>query len=65
MNQNTSGMSLINLDTAPTLADIRLRLTEDEGQKKDLSGTVSTLTEGLAIERSQYMINSHFLSISD
>lgn len=36
----------------PTLADIRLRLTEGEAQQWDISGTVSTITEGLAIEHS-------------
>jgi hypothetical protein len=42
-----------NGSTVATLADIRLQLTERETQTRDLSGTVSTLTEGLAIERSQ------------
>jgi hypothetical protein len=45
--------SYIHSETVPTLADIRLQLTEDESQKRDFSGSVSTLTEGLAIERSQ------------
>jgi hypothetical protein len=37
----------------PTLADIRLRLSEAEIRHKNLSGAVSALMEGLAIERSQ------------
>lgn len=43
----------IDPQTVPTLADIRLRLAEDAIQQRDFSGSVSTLTEGLAIERSQ------------
>ena len=39
----------------PTLADIHLKLTEGEAQWRDVSGTVSTITEGLSIEKSQYM----------
>jgi hypothetical protein len=37
----------------PTLADVRLRLTEMETQRRDHTGTVATITEGLAIEKSQ------------
>lgn len=38
----------------PSLGDIRLRLSEEELTQGNLTGTVSILTEGLAIERSQY-----------
>jgi hypothetical protein len=44
---------LIDCHPAPTLGDVRLRLMEDEGRHRDLSGMVATLTDGLAIERSQ------------
>jgi hypothetical protein len=37
----------------PTLADIRLKLSKREVHQGNLFGTVSTLMEGLAIERSQ------------
>ena len=37
------------------LADIQLKLTEGEVQQGNLSGAVSTFTEGLAIEKSQYV----------
>jgi hypothetical protein len=37
----------------PTLADIRLRLSEAEVRYGNLSGSVSALMEGLTIERSQ------------
>jgi hypothetical protein len=37
----------------PTLAEIRLKLLEKEVQQGNLSGSVSALTEGLAIEKSQ------------
>jgi hypothetical protein len=37
----------------PTLAEIRLKLSETEVRHGNLSGSVSTLTEGLAIEKSQ------------
>jgi len=47
-----------SLRSVPTLADIHLRLSETEIQQGNLSGAVSTLTEGLAIERSQYVIYS-------
>jgi len=39
--------------SVPTLAEICLKLSETEVQQGNLSGTVSTLTEGLAIEKSQ------------
>ena len=39
----------------PTLAEIRLKLSETEVQQGNLSGSVSALTEGLAIEKSQYV----------
>jgi hypothetical protein len=35
------------------MAEIRLKLAETEVQKGNLSGVVSALTEGLAIEKSQ------------
>ena len=35
------------------MADVRLRLTENEIQRWDFSGTVATITEGLAIENAQ------------
>ena len=41
--------------TVPTLADIRLKLTESESYQGNLSGIASVLTEGLAIERAQYV----------
>jgi hypothetical protein len=37
----------------PTLAEIRLKLSETEVQHGNLSGSVSTIAEGLAIEKSQ------------
>ena len=40
----------------PKLADIRLKLSEKEIQQGNLSGTVATLMEGLAIEQSQYVV---------
>jgi hypothetical protein len=42
-----------SLVVAPTLAEIRLKMAETEVQQGNLSGSVSTLTEGLAIEKSQ------------
>ena len=42
----------------PTLADIRLKLSEQEVWHGNLSGTVTILSEGLAIERSQYVKGS-------
>ena len=39
--------------SVPTLAEIRLKLSETEVQHRNLSGSVSTITEGLAIEKSQ------------
>ena len=39
--------------SVPTLAEIRLKLSETEMQQGNLSGTVSALTEGLTIEKSQ------------
>jgi len=46
----------------PTLAEIHLKLSETEVQHGNLSGSVSMLTEGLAIEnRSKLRI----LSLSD
>ena len=38
------------------LTDIHLKLSEKEIQQGNLSGTVATLMEGLAIERSQYVV---------
>jgi len=35
---------------------MRLRLSEIEVQQGNLSGAVSILTEGLAIEKSQYVV---------
>jgi hypothetical protein len=43
----------------PSLADIRLKLSETEVQQGNLSGSVSALTEGLIIEKSQY-VGNHF-----
>ena len=43
----------------PTLAEIRLRLSETEVEQGNLSGSVSAVTEGLAIEKSQY-VKRHF-----
>ena len=40
---------------ALTLADIQLKLSESEVQHGNLSGAVSAIMEGLAIERSQYV----------
>ena len=40
----------------PKLMDICLKLSEKEIQQGNLSGTVATLMEGLAIERSQYVV---------
>jgi len=37
----------------PMLADIQLKLSEKEVHQGNLSGTVSTLMEGLTIEQSQ------------
>jgi hypothetical protein len=42
-----------SLLSVPTLADIRLKLSETEVRHGNLSGSVSALTEGLAIEQSQ------------
>lgn len=39
---------------APSINEICLRLSEDEVQRGSLSSTVSTIAEGLAIERAQY-----------
>src|SRR5258708_32300061 len=39
--------------SVPTLAEIRLTLSVTEVQHGNLSGSVSTITEGLAIEKSQ------------
>jgi len=39
--------------SVPTLAEIRLKLSESEVQHGNLSGSVSMITEGLAIEKSQ------------
>ncbi|KAI0245917.1 hypothetical protein BJV78DRAFT_1286968 [Lactifluus subvellereus] len=47
------------LDKLPTLADIRLRLSEAEVRYGNLSGSVSALMEGLTIERSQLLLQSH------
>jgi hypothetical protein len=40
-------------DKVPTLADVRLKLSEKEIRHRNLSGTVSAVTEGLAIEGAQ------------
>ena len=40
----------------PKLADMRLKLSKKEIQQGNLSGTVATLMEGLAIEQSQYVV---------
>ena len=39
---------------APSINEIRLRLLGDEVQQGSLSSTVSTIVEGLTIERTQY-----------
>jgi len=41
------------------MAEVRLRLTENEVQRRDFSGTVGIITEGLAIEKAQYGLYSH------
>ena len=41
----------------PMLAEIRLKLSETEVRQGNLSGSVSALTEALAIEKSQYVVN--------
>ena len=40
----------------PKLADMCLKLSKKEIQQGNLSGTVATLMEGLAIEQSQYVV---------
>ena len=40
----------------PKLVDICLKLSKKEIQLGNLSGTVATLMEGLAIEQSQYIV---------
>ena len=40
----------------PKLVDIHLKLSKKEIQQGNLSGTVATLMEGLAIEQSQYIV---------
>ena len=40
----------------PKLTDICLKLSKKEIQQGNLSGTVATLMEGLAIEQSQYIV---------
>ena len=40
----------------PKLADICLKLSKKEIQQGNLSGTVATLMEGLAIEQSLYIV---------
>jgi len=47
--------------SVPTLTDIWLKLLETEVQHGNLSGSVSTLTEGLAIEKSQYAADAIML----
>ena len=42
-----------SFSSVPTLVEMNLRLSEVEVQRGSLSGTVSALTEGLAIEKSQ------------
>ena len=37
----------------PTLADIRLELTEKEGRNRLASGTISWLADGVALEQAQ------------
>jgi hypothetical protein len=39
--------------SVPTLAEICLKLSEKEVQQENLSVSVSAITEGLAIEKSQ------------
>jgi hypothetical protein len=51
-------LALTVCDLVPSLAEIRLKLSEREIQQGNLSGSVSTITEGLAIERSQYVVES-------
>ena len=48
----------ILMNIVPTLADIRLKLSEQEVRHGNLSGTVTILSEGLAIEQSQYVKGS-------
>ena len=49
---STAAYGSLNL-TAPTLVEIRLKMSEMEVQQGNMSGGVSTLMEGLAIEKSQ------------
>ena len=42
---------------APSINEIHLRLSEDEVQQGSLSSTVSTIVEGLTIERAQYELS--------
>ena len=46
------------MNIVPTLADIHLKLSEHEVQHGNLLGTVTILSEGLAIEQSQYVNGS-------
>ena len=41
--------------TAPSMADIRLQLMEEEVSSKESTGSVAFITEGLRIERSQWV----------
>jgi len=59
-NVRDASIPLRNLDHSfrlvPTLAETCLRLSEMDVQQGNLSGMVSTLTEGLTIEKSQYVV---------
>ena len=39
------------------MSEIKLKLLETGVQQGNLSGAVATLTEGLAIEQAQYMVD--------
>ncbi|KAI0245106.1 hypothetical protein BJV78DRAFT_1289105 [Lactifluus subvellereus] len=53
----------VTSDKLPTLADIRLKLSEAEVRHKNLSSVVSALMEGLAIERSQRLLQRYATSL--
>lgn len=43
--------------SVPSMAEIQLKLLETGVQQGNLSSAVATLTEGLAIEQAQYMVD--------
>ncbi|KIM72965.1 hypothetical protein PILCRDRAFT_15660 [Piloderma croceum F 1598] len=53
----------VRLDKLPTLAEVHLKLSETEVRHGNLSGSVSTLTEGLAIQKSQMLLQRHVTSL--